>query len=599
MATPNEKLAESLDALKALQEGGRRVFQSNEFSRINRERLLGNGFVQEVMRGWLISSSPSAREGDSTPWYASFWEFCARYCNERFGEEWYLSPEQSLSLHAERTVIPAQVVVKSAKGTNNTIKLLFDTSLYDLKVTEMPGAADIVVRDGLRLFSPVGALVRVAESFFSRNPIEAQVVLGSLPDASDLLRLLLNGGHSAKAGYLAGAFRQTGQPKFADEIVSAMKSAGYVVRESNPFEAGQIFGTSGRATEPIVGRVQMMWESMRGDVIKAFPKPPGLPKDRDAYLHFIDEIYQSDAYHSLSIEGYSVTPALIERVREGGWDPDHHEDDRKSRDALAARGYWQAFQKVKATVAEVIAGGNPGSLVRAAHAGWYRELFQPCVAAGLIEAGALAGYRNSPVYLRTSRYVPPRWETVRAAMPALFDLLEKETEPSVRAVLGHWMFGYIHPYPDGNGRMARFLMNAMLASGGYPWTVIRVRDRKTYLSALDSASIDMDINPFCAFVAQRVQWSLEHRDLSFPEEDAKFIFDRQVVAFWGQDGKTRVRCEISREALDDDFKGDDKDKVDVFRANRRAIEAEARRKYLAGDTERDGSILIRTGDLAV
>jgi hypothetical protein len=28
---------------------------------------------------------------------------------------------------------------------------------------------------------------------------------------------------------------------------------------------------------------------------------------------------------------------------------------------------------------------------------------------------------------------------------------EKETEPSVRAVLGHWLFGYIHPYPDGNG----------------------------------------------------------------------------------------------------------------------------------------------------
>lgn len=189
-----------------------------------------------------------------------------------------------------------------------------------------------------------------------------------------------------------------------------------------------------------------------------------------------------------------------------------------------------------------------------------------------------------------------RWRR-RAAMPALFDLLEKETEPSVRAVLGHSMFGYIHPYPDGNGRMARFLMNAMLASGGYPWTVIRVRDRKAYLSALDSARIDMDINPFCAFVAKRVQWSLEHRDLSFPEQDEKFIFDRRVVAFWGQDGKTRVRCEISRAALDDDFKGDDKDKVEVFRANRRAIEEEARRKYLAGDTERDGSILVRTSDL--
>ena len=87
---------------------------------------------------------------------------------------------------------------------------------------------------------------------------------------------------------------------------------------------------------------------------------------------------------------------------------------------------------------------------------------------------------------------------MRDAMPALFDRLESETQPGVRAVLGHWLFGYVHPYPDGNGRMARFVMNAMLASGGYPWTVIRVEDRDTYLAALDRASIDMDIAPFPA-----------------------------------------------------------------------------------------------------
>jgi Fic family protein len=148
-------------------------------------------------------------------------------------------------------------------------------------------------------------------------------------------------------------------------------------------------------------------------------------------------------------------------------------------------------------------------LARAAHGEWYRELFQPCVAAGLIDAGALAGYRNNAVYLRTSRYVPPRWEAVRDAMPALFELLEREAEPSVRAVLGHWMFGYIHPYPDGNGRMARFLMNAMLASGGYPWTVIRVQDRKGYLAALDRASIDMKIVPFARFISERVRRSMK------------------------------------------------------------------------------------------
>ena len=597
MATPKERLAESLDVLKALQEGGKRVFRSDELSRVHRERLVANGFLQGVMKGWLISSGPSARPGDSTPWYASFWEFCARYCNERFGDEWHLCAEQSLWLHGERTVIPEQAVVCSPKGTNHAIRLLFNTSLYDLKVPTMPASNELVTKEGMRLFSPVAALVRVAESFFSRNPVETQAVLASLGNASDLLRLLLNGGHSAKAGYLAGAFRQTGRSALADEILGAMKSAGYDVRESNPFEAEQVFGRPRGAVAPIVGRIQMLWESTRGIIIETFPKPPGLPEDTGAYLRHVDEIYESDAYHSLSIEGYSVTPEVIEKVRHGNWSPERDDDDRKSRDALAARGYWQAFQLVKTSLQKVIAGENPGTVARAAHKEWYRQLFQPCVTAGLIEPGALAGYRNIPVYLRTSRYVPPRWEAAREAMPVLFDQLEQETDPGVRAVLGHWLFGYIHPYPDGNGRLARFLMNVMLASGGYPWTVIRVEDRNTYLSALDRASIDLNIKPFSAFVAQRVRRSLERRHLRFPAPEESYSVDMKVVSFWGQDGETRVRCAISNEALDDYFHGDKRDKLEVFRANRQAIQGIARQKYLAGQMEPDGSVLIRALEL--
>ncbi len=109
MARPNEKLVESLAALQAVQKGGRRVFRSDELSRVHRQRLLHGGFLHEVMKGWLIASSPNAHEGDSTPWYASFWEFCARYCDDRFGAKWHLSPSQSLLLHAENTVVPTQV----------------------------------------------------------------------------------------------------------------------------------------------------------------------------------------------------------------------------------------------------------------------------------------------------------------------------------------------------------------------------------------------------------------------------------------------------------------------------------------------------------
>lgn len=48
-------------------------------------------------------------------------------------------------------------------------------------------------------------------------------------------------------------------------------------------------------------------------------------------------------------------------------------------------------------------------------------------------------------------------------------------------------------------------MNAMLASGGYPWTVVRVADRDSYLAALDTASVDADIGPFTAFIARSMK----------------------------------------------------------------------------------------------
>jgi len=71
-------------------------------------------------------------------------------------------------------------------------------------------------------------------------------------------------------------------------------------------------------------------------------------------------------------------------------------------------------------------------------------------------------------------------------------------------VLGHFIFVYIHPYMDGNGRMGRFLMNAMLASGGYPWTVIPVEQREAYMKSLEAASVGGDIKALAGFIAKLV-----------------------------------------------------------------------------------------------
>jgi len=75
MASSNEKLAESLKVLKALQDGGRVAIRSSDLTRTHRERLVRVGFLKEVIRGWLISSNPADQPGDSAPWYSSFWDF--------------------------------------------------------------------------------------------------------------------------------------------------------------------------------------------------------------------------------------------------------------------------------------------------------------------------------------------------------------------------------------------------------------------------------------------------------------------------------------------------------------------------------------------
>jgi Fic family protein len=132
----------------------------------------------------------------------------------------------------------------------------------------------------------------------------------------------------------------------------------------------------------------------------------------------------------------------------------------------------------------------------------------------LLRPADLAGYRNGQVFIRRSMHVPPSQEAVRDAMPAFFDMLIEEEEPSVRVVLGHFIFVYIHPYMDGNGRIGRFLMNVMLAAGGYPWVAVPVERRDGYLAALEDASVRQDILPFTDFLAELVIGGLEGRVLA-------------------------------------------------------------------------------------
>lgn len=504
MATMQENLANSLKELQKFQnDKGIAIIKSADISRVHLSRLLDNGFLQEVMKGWYISSRPDARSGDTTDWYASYWYFVSIYAKTRFKEDWSLTPEQSLTIYSGNQIVPSQIIIKAITGTNNVVNLLHKTSLLDIKAS----IANPVTKEpqfGLNLYTLSEALVECSPDFYRLDEVAARTCLSLIPDASSILSILLEKGQTTKAGRLAGAFRNIGNDSIANEIVDTMKKAGYDIREEDPFTTIATI-TYQRATSPYVTRLKLMWAKMREVVVSNFPESTKTYADVDLCIKHIDEQYKEDAYNSLSIEGYKVTDELIERVRSGIWSPDEHASDFEQKNAMAARGYWQAFQSVKASITKIIEGENAGKVADSGHRAWYRELFAPSVTIGLLKASDLAGYRNQQVYIKGSMHTPLNNDAVRDAMPVLFELMENEPNAAVRAILGHFFFVYIHPYMDGNGRIARFLMNTQFISGGYDWTIIPLERREEYMAALEKASAKEDISAFVSFIASLVK----------------------------------------------------------------------------------------------
>ncbi|MDD3721497.1 MAG: cell filamentation protein Fic, partial [Lutibacter sp.] len=402
MATPGEKLAASLEVLYSLQNKGNIVaIRSSEITRTHRERLIKNGFLKEVTKGWYIVTNPNENTGDSTSWYTSYWKFCAQYLKEKYKEDYCISAEQSILIHSGNKSVPRQLIVRAPKTSNTNIELLHNTSIFAME-SPLPKVANIIEKDGIRMLTLPSALIHCTPTIFGQNSIDIRTALAQITEASEILALLLDGSHTVIAGRLAGAFRNIGQVRIADEIINTMKSADFDVRESDPFKNKTPIKLSFRERSPYANRLKLMWNQYREIAIKHFPIAPGLPKDHEDYLKSIDKIYVTDAYHSLSIERYTVSVDLIEKVRSGDWNLEDNEEDRNQRDAMAARGYWQATQSVKETIKIILGGANAGIAVDQDHHNWYRELFAPSVTYGILKASDLAGYRTGPVYISQS-----------------------------------------------------------------------------------------------------------------------------------------------------------------------------------------------------
>jgi hypothetical protein len=507
----HNKLANALQ--RATEVSRKHVIRSSSLRRGDRELLTERGYLQEILRGWYLLGRPIDEAGDSTAWYGAFWDFLCVYLEGRFGGDYCLSASSSIDVHIGANVIPQQVIAVTARGGAMRLQLPHNTSVLvypDEK--NIPRTVEVV--QGLRTMPLALALCRLPPVFFERQPLNAEIALRAMKSIDDLVRVILESeSASALAARFAGAYEFLGDQDRVAQITRTLDAAGIAVSPKNPFtgEAPRLADLK-RLTSPYAGRIEALFRTLREPVLEAFKDIPPRPvTDADLYIHHLESVYEHDAYNSLSIEGYRVTHELIEKIRSGEWNPDGDPKDREQVAGMAAKGYLEAFRLVKLSVANVLSGQNAGAVLRENYRDWYRALFSESVRAGILESHHLAGHRSAPVYIRGSRHVPPPAEAVNDSLSTLLDLLENEKSPIVRAVLGHWLFGFIHPYIDGNGRLARFLMNIMMASGGYPWTIVRNTRRKAYLDGLESASSEQNIVPFATFIREEmsVDWSNE------------------------------------------------------------------------------------------
>lgn len=120
-----------------------------------------------------------------------------------------------------------------------------------------------------------------------------------------------------------------------------------------------------------------------------------------------------------------------------------------------------------------------------------------------IDEAKAGAYRSKRVFISGSKFTPPAPEKVPWLMAEFVDWLNSAAlHPVELAAQAHKRFVFIHPFIDGNGRVARLLMNLCLLRQGYTLAIVPPILRAEYIGLLERAHTDDE--PFVAFIADRV-----------------------------------------------------------------------------------------------
>lgn len=193
-------------------------------------------------------------------------------------------------------------------------------------------------------------------------------------------------------------------------------------------------------------------------------------------------------YSSNALEGNSLTESETKVVLEDGLTI----GGKPLRDHYEALGHSDAYDEMH----RLVKGAVPTEEdIKKLHQLFYHR----------IDIDNAGKYRNVKVFVTGSHHTFPSPEKVSQLMKQFVERLEslrKRYHPVDYAALVHKDFVFIHPFVDGNGRIARLFMNLALLQGGYVIAIIPPILRAEYIRTLEKAH--SDDKPFRQFIAERV-----------------------------------------------------------------------------------------------
>jgi Fic family protein len=226
------------------------------------------------------------------------------------------------------------------------------------------------------------------------------------------------------------------------------------------------------------------------------------PLPKDSVKRIFEDIRLRHTYHSDAIEGNTLTLQETKLVLEEGITI----GGKPLKDHIEARNDAEAFD----LIIELVNSNNKISqeIIQKIH-----EFVTKAI---LRNPGK---YRTENVTITGSKIRPPSYLKLIKLMDEYIQNIEKLKLHTIKkAAFIHHELVRIHPFIDGNGRVARLITNFYLMNKGYPPIIIQKEDRKNYYKSLNKADLG-DLSDFAMFIARAVNESLQYYLSSFIEEE--------------------------------------------------------------------------------